>query len=30
MVNVRSAVHIGGSDFYKVHPAIGNQPISFD
>src|SRR5262245_48585821 len=28
MVNVRSAVHIGGSEFYKVHPAMGNQPIS--
>ncbi len=23
-----SAVHIGGSEFYKVHPAMGNQPIS--
>ena len=28
MVNVRSAVHIGGSEFYKVHPGMGNQPIS--
>ena len=28
MVNVRSAVHIGGSEFYKVHPGIGKQPIS--
>ena len=28
MVNVRSAVHIGGSEFYKVHPAMGNQPTS--
>jgi hypothetical protein len=28
MVNLRSAVHIGGSEFYKVHPAMGNQPIS--
>jgi NAD(P)H-dependent FMN reductase len=28
MVNLRSAVHIGGSEFYKVHPALGNQPIS--
>ena len=25
---VRSAVHIGGSEFYKVHPGMGNQPIS--
>ena len=23
MVNVRSAVHIGGSEFYKVHPGFG-------
>lgn len=28
MVNLRSAVHIGGSEFYKVVPAAGNQPIS--
>ena len=28
MVNVRSAVHIGGSEFYKVHPGMGNQPLS--
>jgi len=28
MVNVRSAVHIGGSEFFKVHPSSGNQPIS--
>ena len=28
MVNVRSAVHIGGSEFYKVHPGIGKQPFS--
>jgi NAD(P)H-dependent FMN reductase len=28
MVNLRSAVHIGGSEFYKVHPGMGNQPIS--
>ncbi|MGX5802442.1 NADPH-dependent FMN reductase [Bradyrhizobium sp. Arg314] len=28
MVNLRSAVHVGGSEFYKVHPDIGNQPLS--
>jgi NAD(P)H-dependent FMN reductase len=28
MVNVRSAVHIGGSEFFKVHPGLGNQPLS--
>ena len=28
MVNLRSAVHIGGSEFFKVHPGMGNQPIS--
>jgi NAD(P)H-dependent FMN reductase len=28
MVNVRSAVHVGGSEFYKVHPGMGNQPLS--
>ena len=28
MVPVRSAVHIGGSEFIKVFPAAGNQPIS--
>jgi NAD(P)H-dependent FMN reductase len=28
MVPVRSAVHIGGSEFYKVHPGMGKQPIS--
>jgi NAD(P)H-dependent FMN reductase len=28
MVNLRSAVHIGGSEFYKVHPVLGNEPIS--
>jgi NAD(P)H-dependent FMN reductase len=28
MVPVRSAVHIGGSEFYKVLPRMGNQPIS--
>ena len=27
MVNLRSAVHIGGSEFYKVHPGMGNQPL---
>lgn len=28
MVPTRSGVHIGGSDFYKIHPIAGNQPIS--
>ncbi len=28
MVPVRSAVHIGGSEFAKVHPGMGNEPIS--
>ena len=28
MVNVRSAVHVGGSEFYKVHPGMGNQPFA--
>jgi NAD(P)H-dependent FMN reductase len=28
MVPTRSGVHIGGSDFYKIHPMAGNQPIS--
>jgi len=28
MVNLRTAVHIGGSEFYKVVPAAGNEPIS--
>ena len=28
MVPVRSAVHIGGSEFMKVHPMGENQPIS--
>jgi len=28
MVSVRTAVHIGGSEFYKVHPSIGNQPFA--
>lgn len=27
MVSTRTAVHIGGSDFFKVFPAVGNQPI---
>jgi NAD(P)H-dependent FMN reductase len=28
MVPIRSAVHIGGSEFFKVAPALGNQPMS--
>jgi NAD(P)H-dependent FMN reductase len=28
MVPTRSGVHIGGSDFYKIHPMAGNQPVS--
>lgn len=28
MVPTRSGVHIGGPDFYKVHPIGANQPIS--
>ncbi len=28
MVPVRSAVHIGGSEFFKVHPMGANEPIS--
>jgi NAD(P)H-dependent FMN reductase len=28
MVPVRSAVHISGSEFMKVHPMRGNEPIS--
>jgi NAD(P)H-dependent FMN reductase len=28
MVPVRSAVHIGGGEFVKVHPMMGKQPIS--
>ncbi len=28
MVPVRSAVHIGGSDFFKVHPMGQNEPIA--
>lgn len=28
MVPVRSAVHIGGSEFYRVHPGLGKEPIS--
>lgn len=27
MVSTRAAVHIGGSDFFKIFPAVGNQPI---
>lgn len=27
MVSTRAAVHIGGSDFFAVHPAMGNRPI---
>jgi NAD(P)H-dependent FMN reductase len=28
MVPVRSAVHIGGGEFFKVHPMMGKQPFS--
>lgn len=28
MVPVRSGVHIGGSEFFKVHPGMGKQPFS--
>jgi len=28
MVNVRGAVHIGGSEFFKVHPIRGNAPMT--
>ena len=28
MVPVRAGVHIGGSEFFKVHPMMGKQPIS--
>jgi NAD(P)H-dependent FMN reductase len=28
MVNLRTAVHISGGEFYKVVPGAGNQPIS--
>lgn len=28
MVPVRNAVHIGGSDFFKVHPMGGNAPMA--
>jgi hypothetical protein len=28
MVPVSSAVHIGGSEFFKVYPRLGRQPIS--
>jgi NAD(P)H-dependent FMN reductase len=27
MVSTRSTVHIGGGDFYGVHPAFGKKPI---
>jgi len=27
MVSTRSAVHIGGGDFFAVHPAFGKKPI---
>lgn len=27
MVSTHAAVHIGGSDFFTVFPAVGNQPI---
>lgn len=27
MVSTHAAVHIAGSDFFKVFPAVGNQPI---
>ena len=28
MVPLRSAVHIGGSEFIKIHPMLGKEPIS--
>lgn len=28
MVPLKPSVHIAASDFYKVHPMVGNQPIS--
>lgn len=28
MVPLRSAVHIGGSEFMKIHPMLGKEPIS--
>jgi NAD(P)H-dependent FMN reductase len=28
MVPLRNAVHIGGGEFIKVHPAMGKEPIS--
>ncbi|MEC9311509.1 MAG: NAD(P)H-dependent oxidoreductase, partial [Pseudomonadota bacterium] len=28
MVPVRSAVHIGGADFFTVHPMAGGKPLS--
>ena len=27
MVNCRSAVHVGGSEFFKTHPGMGKQPF---
>lgn len=27
MVSTHAAVHIGGSDFFTIFPAVGNQPI---
>lgn len=27
MVSTQTAVHIGGADFFAVHPAYGNRPI---
>ncbi|KAF1697300.1 FMN reductase [Pseudoxanthomonas jiangsuensis] len=27
MVSTKSAVHIGGGDFFSIHPFMGNQPI---
>lgn len=27
MVSTHAAVHIGGSDFFAIFPAVGNQPI---
>lgn len=28
MVSTRSTVHIGGGDFFAIHPAFGKKPIS--
>ena len=27
MVSTHATAHIGGSDFFAVHPAFGNKPI---